>query len=163
MKQGTSTPQIQDWPVNNLKEREDGQSKSKYQSIASEVSKVGVAAHPTPAEQLVLPTQVNRDNAHTNVHLHLLTKVKVPTIQKATKEETTLQLPMQQILIGWPEEGSRKLPEILKSFWQFREHIAIKHTCITWEGRFFIPIALRQTCLKALHNGNPGVNNVIKK
>ena len=33
--------------------------------------KVGIAACPTPAEELVVPVQVNRDNVHANVHLDL--------------------------------------------------------------------------------------------
>ena len=63
---------------------------------------------------------------------------------------------MQQMIKGWPKEGCRKLPDVLKPYWQFREHLTIKHSCITWKGRFFIPLALRPHCLKVLHNGHPG-------
>ena len=89
-----------------------------------------------------------------------LTRVQVQTIQKATQEDSTLQLLIQQILKGWPDH-CRKLPEILKPYWQYREDLAIEHSCITWKGRFFIPLSLRDTCLKALHNGHPGVSKMI--
>ena len=71
------------------------------------------------------------------------------------QEDTTIC--MQQMIKGWPKEGCRKLPDVLKPYWQFREHLAIEHSCITWKGRFFIPIALRPHSLKVLHNGHPGV------
>ena len=61
---------------------------------------------------------------------------------------------------GWPKEGCRKLQDVMKAYWQFREHLAIEHPCITWKGRFFIPIALRPNCLKVLHNGHPGVTKM---
>ena len=50
-----------------------------------------------------------------NIH-HLtpqLTRIQVQAIQKEIKEDTTLQLLIQQMIHGWPEEGHRKLPEIL--------------------------------------------------
>ena len=102
-----------------------------------------------------------------SVTIHELTptmsRVQVETIQKATQEDTTLQLLMQQMIKGWPKEGCRKLPDVLKPYWQFREHLAFEHSCITWKGRFFIPIALRPHCLKVLHNGHPGVTKMTLK
>ena len=77
-----------------------------------------------------------------------LTKVQVQRAKKATKQHKILQLLMQQIMQGWPQEGSRKLPRILKPFWQLREHLTTEHSCINWKGRFFIHKALRWTCLK---------------
>ena len=95
-----------------------------------------------------------------DVTIHELTstmsRVQVETIQKATPEDTTLQLLMEQMIKGWPKEGCRKHPDILKAYWWFREHLATEHSCITWKGRFFIPRALRPCCLKVLHNGHPG-------
>ena len=53
------------------KEGEDGQNLSEYQTTVSEVPKVGVAAHPTSAEQFQVPVQVNDGVAHANVYLDL--------------------------------------------------------------------------------------------
>ena len=50
------------------KEGEDGQNLSEYQTAVSEVPKVGIAAHPTPAEKFQVPAQSNDDVAHVNVH-----------------------------------------------------------------------------------------------
>ena len=54
--------------------RGDGKSKSKYHSIASAVLEVGVAACPTPAEELVVPVQVSRDLVCVNAYLDLLSE-----------------------------------------------------------------------------------------
>ena len=54
-----------------LKEGEDSQNLSEYQSTVSEVPKVGVAAYSTPAEKFHVPAQVNDDVVHANVHLDL--------------------------------------------------------------------------------------------
>ena len=89
-----------------------------------------------------------------------MSRVQVETIQKATQEDTTLQLLMQQMIKGWTKERCRKLLYVLKPYWQFREHLAVKHFYITWKGRFFIPIVLRPHCLKVLHNGHPGVTKM---
>ena len=62
-----------------------------------------------------------------------MSRVEVETIQKAAQEDTTLQLLMQQMIKGWPKEGCRKLPEVLKPYWQFREHLTIEHSCINLE------------------------------
>ena len=67
-----------------------------------------------------------------DITIHELTptmsRVQVETIQKATQEDTTLQLLMQQMIKGWPKEGCRKLPDVLKPYWHFREHLAIEHS-----------------------------------
>ena len=89
-----------------------------------------------------------------------MSKEQAETMQKATQQDTTLQLLMQQMIKGWPIEGCRKLPDGPKPYWQFREHLAIEHSCITWKGRYFMPIALRPHCLKVLHNGHPGVTKM---
>ena len=53
------------------KEREDSQNLSEYQNTVSEVSKVGIAACPTPTEKFQAPAQVNDDVVHANAHLDL--------------------------------------------------------------------------------------------
>ena len=58
-----------------------------------------------------------------DITIHMLTptmsRVQVETIQKATQEDTTLQLLIQQMIKGWPKEGCRKHPDVLKPYWQF--------------------------------------------
>ena len=57
-----------------LKERENGQSKGKHNSIAFQMPTVWLTAYLTPAEELVVPVQARRNNANVNVYLYLLLK-----------------------------------------------------------------------------------------
>ena len=68
-----------------------------------------------------------------------LSRIQVESIQKARQQDKTLQLFIQHMLEGCPE-SCRKLPEILRPFWQWRDDLSIEHSCITWKGKFFIPI-----------------------
>ena len=88
-----------------------------------------------------------------------LSRTRVQSIQEATSQDKTLQLPIQQMLEGWPE-SCRKLLGVLIPFWQWRADLSIEDSCITWKGRFFIPIALRDNCLEVLHNGHPCVTKM---
>ena len=69
-----------------------------------------------------------------------LSRIQAESIKKTTQQDKTLQLHIQQMLEGWPE--SCRLPEILRPFWQWRDNLSMEHSCITWKGTFFIPIAL---------------------
>ena len=124
-----------------------------------------------PGPKIPMADELSRISQHEKVEIkgmdvtiHELTttmsRVQVETIQKATKEDTTPQLLMQQIIKGWPKGRCRELPDVLKPYWQFREHLAIEDSCITWKGRFFIPIALRPCCLNVLHNDHLGVTKM---
>ena len=73
-------------------------------------------------------------------HTPQLSRIYTESIQKVIQEDKTLQLLIQQMLEHWPE-SCRKLPEILRPFWQWRDDLSIEHSCTTWKGRFFIPIA----------------------
>ena len=78
-----------------------------------------------------------------DVTIHELTsqiyRIQVESIQKATQQDNTLQLLIQQMFEGWPE-SCRKLPEMLRPFWQWRDDLSIEQLCITWKGGCFIPI-----------------------
>ena len=85
-----------------------------------------------------------------------LNHVQVEAIQKATREDQVLQMLMQQMMQGWPDH-IKLLPVALKPFWQLKENLSIEHSCVTFQGRFYIPSVLRAGCLKALHQGHPGI------
>ena len=49
-----------------------------------------------------------------------LSRIQVESIQKATQQDKTLQLLIQQISEGWPE-SCKKLPKIQRPFWKWRD------------------------------------------
>ena len=85
-----------------------------------------------------------------------LNHVWVEAIQRATREDQVLKMLMQQMMQGWPDH-IKLLPVALKPFWQLKEDLSIEHSCVTFQGRFYILSVLRVGCLKALHQGYPGI------
>ena len=78
-----------------------------------------------------------------------LSHIQVETIWQATKEDPTLQLLMPQLMDSWPEYV-KQVPRDLKPFLQLRDDLCIEHECVLFQGRFYIPQALRSLCLKTL-------------
>ena len=85
-----------------------------------------------------------------------LCHVQVEAIQKSSREDQVLQMLMQQMMQGWPDH-IKLLPVGLKSFQLLKDDLSIEHSCITFQGRFYISSVLRSHCLKALHQGYPGI------
>ena len=95
-----------------------------------------------------------------NVTIHDLTTtlshVQVEAIQRVTREDQVLQMLMLQMMQGWPDH-IELLTVALNPFWELKDDLSIEHSCITFQGRFYIPSVLRAGCLKALHQGHPGI------
>ena len=66
---------------------------------------------------------------------------------------------MQWLMQGWPEHV-KQVPRDLKPFCQLRDDLSIEHACVLFQGRFYIPQALRSHCLKTLHQGHPGITKM---
>ena len=81
---------------------------------------------------------------------------RIAQIQKATREDQVLQLLMQQIMEGWPQH-CKSLPVVLCPFWQLKDDLAIELSCVTYQGRFYIPSSMHKACLNLLHEGHLGI------
>ena len=77
-------------------------------------------------------------------------------IQKSTREDQVLQLLMQQIMEGWPHY-CKSLPVVLCPFWKLKDDLAFELSCVTYQGRFYIPSLMCKACLTLLHKGHPGI------
>ena len=80
----------------------------------------------------------------------------IAQIQKTTRQDQVLQLLMQQIMEGWPQH-CKSLPVVLFPFWQLKNDQAIELSCMTYQGRFYIPSSMHKACLSLLHEGHPGI------
>ena len=80
----------------------------------------------------------------------------IAQIQKETREDQVLQLLMQQIMEGWPQH-CKSLPVILCPFWQQKDDLAIKLSCVIYQGRFYIPSSMGKACLNLLHECHPRI------
>ena len=54
----------------------------------------------------------------------------------------------------------KQVPRDLNPFWQLRDDMSIEHGCVLFQGRLYIPQALRSQCLKTLHQGDPGITKM---
>ena len=80
----------------------------------------------------------------------------IAQIHKATREDQVLQLLMQQIMEGWPQH-CKSLPLLCHPFWQLKDYLAIELSCVTYQGRFYIPSLMHKACLNLLHEDYPGI------
>ena len=158
-------------PLEDIHLKHLSDAASKLQRLLLKIQPYDFSIKYIPGHKIPMGDALSRVSPHEkaeikglDITIHELTptmpRVQVETIKKATQEDTALHFLMQQMIKVWPKEECRKLPNVLKPYWQFREHLTIEHSCITWKARFFIPIALRHCCLKVLHNGHPGVTKL---
>ena len=77
-------------------------------------------------------------------------------IQKATQEDQVLQMLMSKMIDGF-SEYIKHLPVVLRPFWQIRDDLSIEHSCLAYQGRHYIPNAIREQALASLHIGHPGI------
>ena len=77
-------------------------------------------------------------------------------IQRATQEDQVLQMLMSKLIEGFPEH-IKQLPVVLRPFWQIRDDLSVKHSCLAYKGRYYIPKAIREQVLASLHIGHRGM------
>ena len=77
-------------------------------------------------------------------------------IQKATQEDQVLQMLISKMIEGFPEH-IRQLPAVLRPFWQIRDDLSIEHSCLAYQGRYYIHKFIREQALAALHIRHPGM------
>ena len=77
-------------------------------------------------------------------------------IKKATQEDQVLQMLMSKMIEGFPEH-IKQLPVVFRPFWQIRDDLSIEHSCMAYQGRYYIPKAIREQALASLHIGHPGM------
>ena len=77
-------------------------------------------------------------------------------IQRATQEDQVLQMLMSKMIEGFPEH-IKQLPVVLRPFWQIRDDLSIEYSCLAYQGRYYIPKAIREQALASLHIGHPGM------
>ena len=80
--------------------------------------------------------------------------------QKQLRDETTSDPVLNQlkevIHTGWPET-IKELPTDLRSFWSYRDELAVEAGVIFKGRQVLIPLSMRQDILNRLHQGHQGV------
>ena len=83
--------------------------------------------------------------------------VKVQEIKQTTKIAPDTATSNAEGYGSWPKY---KISVILQPFWQIKEDLAIEYTCITFQGKFYIPFSMRKECLHAPCKGHLGITKM---
>ena len=77
-------------------------------------------------------------------------------VQFASRRDPVISKVLQYTRHGWPDT----VPESLKPFSHHRDELSTEGDCLLWSTRVVIPSKLRDTVLKELHRGHPGVTRM---
>ena len=80
----------------------------------------------------------------------------LPRSRRKPERTRSYNILMQQIMEGWPQH-CKSLPVVLCPYWQLKDNLAIELSCVTYQGRFYIPSTMCKACLNLLHEGHPGI------
>ena len=83
-----------------------------------------------------------------------MTLIQVSMIHEEQKKDATMQLLIQQLIQGWPNNHN-DIDPALNKYWALRDDISIEDGCIAYLGRLIIPPSLRKTCMESLYRGHP--------
>ena len=73
------------------------------------------------------------------------------------QEDDELALLKHTITQGWPST-IKEVPNVLQSYWTFREELMIEDAIILKETRIFIPAKKHEAVLKLIHEGHLDLN-----
>ena len=94
--------------------------------------------------------------------LHSLQCVTWDRVRTATSSDENMAKLVKIIEDGMPQ-SRHELPETLREYHQFREHLYTTDGVAIYKDRVVIPTSLRQDCLSALHSAHQGVSSMIAR
>ena len=94
--------------------------------------------------------------------LHSLHSINWNKVRIATNSDTNMTLLASTIEDGIPEHR-RDMPDVLKAFHPFREHLHTIDGVILYKDRIVMPPSLRSDCLAALHAAHHGTSAMIAR
>ena len=75
-------------------------------------------------------------------------------IQKVTQEDQVLGMLMNKRRLSRTHQA---IPVLLRPFWQIRDDLSIMHSCLAYQGMYYIPKTIREQDLTSLHIGHLGM------
>lgn len=80
---------------------------------------------------------------------------KFSEVQKATEQDSDLQLVIQCIMKGWPK-CRRSIPVSIRAYWNIRDELHVIQGVVMFGNRMVIPSSLRQQMLSLIHESHMG-------
>lgn len=110
-----------------------------------------------PDDGIITPLQKEIDvYVHSVMHNLPVRDAKFAAIQKATADDTALNVLMATIVEGWPN-SIKQCPQEAIEFWNFREELTVCSGVVMKGDRILIPESMRQEILQQLHTPHLGI------
>ena len=112
--------------------------------------------------------ETHQDDSEDTVHLaatsslHTLQSITWDKVRIATTSDENMSTLVNIVEDRMPE-FRHELPEPLREYHQFRDHMYTVDGVVVYKDRVVIPPALRQDCLTALHAAHQGVSSMIAR
>ena len=112
--------------------------------------------------------ETHQDDSEDTVHLaatsslHTLQSITWDKVRIATTSDENTSTLVNIVEEGMPE-FRHELPEPLREYHQFRDHMYTVDGVVVYKDRVVIPPALRQYCMTALHAAHQGVSSMIAR
>lgn len=96
-----------------------------------------------------------------DVHVHTVcsslpvSDKKLQEIKMETEKDPQLQLLVQTLKEGWPEE--RRCPAEIMDYWNHRDELTVMHDIIFKGEKIIIPLSLRPEMLSRFHSAHMGI------
>ena len=120
-----------------------------------------VSRHPvSKATPLQLPDDMVSQIESESVNI--ITSVSWNDIRQATSSDQKMRELIEFIEEGFPEDRN-ELPEELRPYFQYREHLTSFDGVILYRDRVIIPPSLRPTVLDALHSAHQGISHMCSR
>ena len=83
-------------------------------------------------------------------------------VQTASRRDEVLKRLVHYILEGFPATKS-ELPDMIKPFWDAREHLSIAEDVVLYKNRIVIPTSLRDRIIDNLHSAHQGTSGMLSR
>ena len=105
-----------------------------------------------------LPNKSKNTQADLDLKIQFLqfSTEKMTELKEESRKDPEIAAPREVITEGWPDKV-RELPSPLKSFWSFRDELAVEDSLVLKGERIFIPQTLRSGILKRIHMSHQGI------
>lgn len=96
------------------------------------------------------------------VHSVNVSEEKLKEFRKFTQEDNLLIELSKLYFNGWPNDKS-KLTDALKYYWKFKDNLYVDDGIVFIDENIFVPIQLRKSMLKLLHESHFGITKTKKR
>ena len=139
----------------------------RLQRMLLQLQKYDMEINYKPGSEMLLPDALSICPARYSQKIKLdlcmdyiaFTLAWIETLRETTCEDSVLSTVYQLVQHGWPKE--RRVPNIAKYFWDFRDELSTDDGLLLKGPSLVIPAVLRESYLQRLHKGHLSASKVV--